>query len=147
MPAAEAGLDLISQVAAVGRKCEFATKPVSRRSREQPRMSKGSFRRRWGTAAVGQDPTLRYRLESCRFTHDNGYGRVQNWPVKSFRAVALQMPALTIANYSPTKVSATLNGQRIGCSLLLSQHGAHARVFLSWAPTARALSDVQRVSH
>src|SRR4030081_2085413 len=83
-----------------------------------------------------QDPTLRYRLESCRFTHDNGYGRVQNWPVRSFRAVALQMPALTIANYSPTKGSAILNGQRIGCSALLSQHGAHARVFLSWAPTA-----------
>jgi hypothetical protein len=82
-------------------------------------------------AEIGQEPTLRYRLESCRFTHDNGYGRVQNWPVKSFRAVALQMPALTIAYYSPTKVSATLNGQRIGCSALLSQHGAHARLPIS----------------
>ena len=38
----------------LGRQCEFATNPVSCRSRQKPCISKGSFQRPRGTAAVGQ---------------------------------------------------------------------------------------------
>ena len=42
-----------------GRKCEFAAQPVSGRSRQKLRISKGSFRRTCGTAAGGPTAVIR----------------------------------------------------------------------------------------
>jgi hypothetical protein len=76
-PVGRSGLTVLSNVrcrqlrcvAALGRKCEFATKPVNCRSEQEPDLSSGCFGRTWGSAAVGQ-------LQPCDEAADSSHSIV-----------------------------------------------------------------------